>query len=460
MTMLFRPTPLPEELDRGYLGRIKRINGFQSEKETVAAMISQFGMQLISRRELSCLELLSLMANQPLEQFARYHSTIPIRRAITSSLPDLPHGSTTRRSLLCNFGMVAVRPGAYFCTKCVSEDVAFHGVSYWRRDHQVPGQLWCPKHVIPLNYLENDEAFLRSPSNCIADAETVPAAWVDGARDNEHVSRFTGIASGLFERTSPLDVKFVALALRKRAMSLGLNTVATPVKNKPLLSDLIRDSFPAPWLATVFPSLVDKVKGQILNRVDGVLYMATSASSVWSYILAASVLYASADEALNGLFSARKDFIDEPKRKRSARGTLDRQVLVTAYIECKGRQVLVAERLALPLHQAVSMLREAGLPNLVLGRSDGKNSTAAADAFYLDEKSFDESARAGGLTASEMAALVRCSGVDFKSTLSAMAGQRSTRGTGVRRTRGLMPQEARNYFEKSTGETGHPSGSV
>lgn len=433
MSTLFRPSPLYEELDRGYLGRIMRVNGFQSEKDTVTAIIKRFGLEYMSRRELSCLELLSLMANRPLEEFAQYHSTIPIRRAITSSFPDLTHGSPTRRSLLCNFGMVAARPGAYFCAKCVSDDEAFHGVSYWRRDHQVPGQHWCSKHLTALVHIKDDDAFLRSPSTCHSDVEAVAQEWVVEAKKNKNVTKFLDIASGLFERTSPIGVKFVSFVLKKRALCVGLNAVAAPVRNKLLLSDLICDSFPASWLAPVFPSLIGKARGEILHRIDGVLYMTNSSSSVWSYILAAAVLYDTADEALDGLFSAQMDFQNKPERNRQKYKALEKQELITAYIESQGHHAQVANQLNLPLHQVIFMLRKVGLPNLLLIRSGTKNLREAAEAFYLNEKSFEESANAGGLTSTELATLLRHSGVEFKSTLLAMAKQRRPRGISTNR---------------------------
>lgn len=183
MSMLVQPGPLPEEIDRGYLGRIIRINGYRNAKDVVEAMSADYGEGIKSRRELTTHELLSNMAGLTSEEFAQNHTTIPLRRAITSFFPEIRHGSLERRSLLHNGAMQRKYAAAFLCEECVKADIHFHGVSYWRRDHQTQGQLWCQKHEKPLHFSTSVDPLLSSPPiGSRSSAQQMICAWMTFAR--------------------------------------------------------------------------------------------------------------------------------------------------------------------------------------------------------------------------------------------------------------------------------------
>lgn len=392
MSTLVRPLPLPEELDSGYLGRVMRFNGFRTEGETFDGIARMLGSEKRLGRERPRIELLSLIAGQSLEQFTQQHSMIPFFRGIARSYVGVPHGSSTLRFILHNRGIGAERRGANFCAKCVSDDIWFHGISYWRRDHQIPGQLWCPKHSMPLN-CANASAFLQAPSNSLDYAKPIHKGRADAAMKHTLVNRAMDIASGLLARRAPLESAQVAVTLRKQALDMGYQT-RRGGRGFRRLVDQICDSFPNHWLKTIFPGGVEDERCKALYLGDAEQFLWKPAPSVWPYILASAVLFKSADEALNKLAGFAEGAV--------------RPIPPTS------------------MQQAISEFTELGLPNQAVAHCGTKNLLDALEAFYLQGKSISDSAAIGGVSLPEMEDLLRKIAGNLKSALIATRVQKRT----------------------------------
>lgn len=426
--MLITPAALPDEIDRGYLGRVMRINGVTNEREISVQMAEHVGMGDLPRREAPCVVLLSKVANVQVTEFVRQHTMLPLRRGITSYQPDLKHGCESNPSMLWTSAMRVARPGGYFCRDCVKEDEEFHGLSYWRRDHQIPGLLWCQKHKTRLHYRDSADAFLAAPSQFVDDCHTISEPWVKEAFNNQVVQRFLDISSDLIGRAAPFSVKRVSAVLKARAASRGFQTYSGSAK-APLLSDAVVGQFGREWLATVLPALADKQEGTILNSMDGVLYLANSASSVTAYILALSILFETPEDALNAIIWFED--VGPTKRHRTLAKAIKPEELRLAYMESRGNYSATANSLGVSYAAVRKPLLSMGLPNLT--GANGHDLEKAVAAFFLEGRSLEDSAAVGKISRKVMEELVRTTGSAFGNVLHEMQGQRTGRGTGIRR---------------------------
>ena len=131
------------------------------------------------------------------------------------------------------------RPGAYLCTQCVQEDIGFHGMSYWRREHQLPGLYSCTKHSQPLGYVDAPNAFLQPPSTFYDSHHVVDSRWVAKLERSGPVQRYLSIAADLLARAKPLDERDVSRSAKARAAQLDLHTGRGVVERR-LVSDRMR----------------------------------------------------------------------------------------------------------------------------------------------------------------------------------------------------------------------------
>lgn len=441
MNMLVQPSPLPEELDRGYLGRIMRINGYRHLKEMTEAMAAHFGHEGTSRRELTVHALLSRMAAMSEVQFAQRHTTLPLRRGITSYRPEVAHGSEGEGTALNYTAMQRTYHAAYFCKDCVGADVHFHGVSYWRRDHQTPGQLWCSKHMTPLHFVSSGDPFLHAPVQFVGTSEAIPYGWVDEALKNRYVLRFLDLAAALYDQPNPFSVALLAPMLGDLGRSLGFKT--NPGQSKGgLISDRIIELFPRQWLGSVFHGILDKEPGSFSHQIDGVMYLRTSASSVTAYLLVLAVLFDSADAGINALSDAcHSSPAPVGRRHRRVHNLPDDDTLIDLYVEAMGAHSEVMKKLDLPAYTVRKALLDLGLPTLSdVDDTQAIGSVAGLRAFYLQRLSFAASARVAGLSEHRFEGLLRMCGPNLPKALKKMNPQHSERPR-ARRAKQILPTQ-------------------
>ncbi|UDF35533.1 UNVERIFIED_ORG: TniQ family protein [Shinella sp. XGS7] len=443
--MLAIATPLPDELSRSFLGRVMRMNGIASEKGMIERLASFLGVTERDRRKVTATQILSKAAGIEIERFVCQHTLVPLRRSINSYLPDLAHGAAGSEGVLFLSGPRLVRSSPYLCSDCVRADLDKYGISYWHREHQLPGVLWCARHRVPLRYAEGDGALLQPPSQCIADSLDVGDAWYDELNGHEVVRRFLAIVEGLLDTHRPYPVPLVSERLRERARARGLQIYPGRISRVGvrLLSDAVREAFPHDWLSTVFAELVSKEPGVPMSQVDGVLYLAKSSASATVYALTCSVLYDSADEALTDLAALLKQGVKATVGGRHTAITDDAYRI--AYLAHGGVYREVARQFSISTLGAAKRLQRLGLPDLK-ERGPGAIRRALL-AFFESGVTIEEAAAFGGISLADMIAAIRQAGGGFVSVSRTLQAAAPVRGGGRGRTKPLSPHDVKPTTE-------------
>lgn len=438
--MLLIPTPLPDEIARGYLGRIGQLNGLSDETQMVTMLRVLVGSDAASRREHAVAELLASASQSDLVTFLQHHTLLPYRNII-STRPGRDAQSWTHRSLLWTQGMKALRTASYFCPHCVSEDIDFHGQSYWRRQHQLPGQIFCAKHSCGLCYVDSDNALLKPPSFFLKSAFEVCDEWVRAAMESPMHQRFFDIWSGLAEYDHSIYSGVASHVFREKARGLGFATRPGQT-DRPFLSDSIVEAFGARWLATICPSLATKSLGVEFRSIDRHILAKNGKSLAHYYVLIAAQLFDTADEALFALVATQPSDLGHAGGAEKY-GVSDGELL-EAYVKAGGSYSKSARVIGMGVGPATIRLKGLGLPALT------KATQASLHAFYIDQQSIDDSAAVGGMNAEQLLELLRQTGAPLVKAMKRILPATSDRGLG---SRGQRPQ-ALNPHELSGHESG------
>lgn len=277
------PAPFPDELGRGYAQRIwARSGGYLDGPNRLLTKLAEV-------TGLSALHLL------------RQHSHYGYLRMVSVAHAGLDMSCHSDR--WSNSTTLLMRsPGdkARFCPSCVSEDVGFHGIAYWRRAHQLPGLSACTKHGTVLFEVAGHWLLHKSPGQC---AEAVPAlqdAVVDVCARNQFVQRFVALSDMALQLTTPIAAAAIAnvLSARKRALDGG---------GRGSLATMVREAVPESWLAKHFPALIGRDNSDRVASIDDVLRSRHVAHATKSYLLAMAALWQSPEDAMRACMAGAQE---------------------------------------------------------------------------------------------------------------------------------------------------------
>jgi hypothetical protein len=282
------PRPESDELDLGFLGRIRRLNDFKDQAETIAALGESLDPTTDPRA--SHVVPLARSLNMSLGQFTRQHTLDSYHNAYTSEA--VSHADTAAQSLYVWYGRRGPITEANFCPDCVHKDETELGFSYWRRSHQLPGVTWCVQHMSALKTASrvhpyNDSPFLLSHSVI---RPPYPTEISDVVRQSRVGTKYAEISLQLLERQSSEPLDRVTQTIREGLTTLGVHVGKSRSSRYRTLADLAAEVLPRPWLIQHF-SPKGYSRGQDsfvgpLNKTVG--YMGSS--GVNHYVLAQAIL--------------------------------------------------------------------------------------------------------------------------------------------------------------------------
>lgn len=291
MTALI-PSPLPDELASGHIGRTFILSGIPEQKRNLRGLPLLAGYGSGGRLHLERLAQLSRIS---FGQYIYRHTLAPFF-LVVQARQQIDWGSEPTNWWPL---MISARKGVTrivrFCPRCAEKDVEVLGFSYWRRTHQLPGVSWCVKHLSALCSTEANNSMCQLPDALIAEGKVDSRA--KEFIDNPVLRRYGEICAGLLTRCSSISTTQITQVIQKQARLLNLRSRPGVMGSSHLDKIAIEQTNEA-WLKEHFPDVFTRGSASSICRT----YSSTDlALTTQSYALALALLFDQTNDALQTL---------------------------------------------------------------------------------------------------------------------------------------------------------------
>lgn len=288
--------PMADEYFATYAGRVTNVLGTRSIEDLFKSVTGKSPKGWCWP---DYIPLLARTASLDVDSFVRLHTSYPLNALFISDDKHFALPVSQWRAI--DFRVIAA-PVRHMraCPDCVTEDLIYWGVSYWRNSHQMSGIDWCPKHQTRLvdSVRSPTSACYQGPSDL--DHDSLLARKNLPNRPRKLATRYMETLFGLVEARGQFTHRQLVGFLNARAASVGVQC-ASHMTGK-TLAESIKTEFATElaW-ARELVRRPDHSSAFELEVASRKLFTQTRSVRHEVYALAMAVLFPSTDEALMGL---------------------------------------------------------------------------------------------------------------------------------------------------------------
>ena len=293
---LVRATPLADELAAGHIGRLRLLNNQGTNNGCIALLRKDYARRGLGAPNDPVAHVVATLCDVPIDTYLRQHTMLPFTAFACAEKLRTPNGSWIS-TVVTRSGLLTPRQGGYACPACVAEDHATRTISYWRRTHQLPSELWCNRHPsIALVHIDHPRPFEQLPGSWLESEHAKPGQPSGALRESKFWLAFQDACQTMLQFGHNLPARQVRCAISTAAIAAGLRTTSNG--KRAVLSDLLLERAPLEVVKHVFPDLPSKTVGAYINAIDEAAHRHSDAPQSTATATAIALLFKRASDAL------------------------------------------------------------------------------------------------------------------------------------------------------------------
>jgi hypothetical protein len=297
------------EFVRHYLARLGRVNDGTSDQQLRARLRRLLGLAEDDTAT-TLVELIAQANRKAVAEVLRENSLVPFTFH-TAPATTGQSGDRWYVPIVRTRGLTFRKHWMALCQRCVQRDLE-RGFSYWRRNHQLPGEIVCSTHEQPLVRIEDAPDFGLTPSEALdRSSKLIYDCGQDHFKATTQVSRYLEFAHYFMQQRCPIPQETYISAVGQRAAELGYCRDPRWPTGK-FISDDVLGLYPAAWLSGALPVTRAKTRGTYFRPIDTAIGSRAGAKTE-AHCLVLPLLFGS----LAGFLSALG--ADEPSNKKKVR---------------------------------------------------------------------------------------------------------------------------------------------